>query len=76
MDAHGVRRLRLALQFVSVVAIIGVGAVVVWFGIAAAEASAAHMAAAGATFGAVASGWAGGFAAVKARLKSAESAEA
>lgn len=75
MDGRGVRRARLALRLVSVIAIVGVGAAVVWFGFAAADASGTQMAAASAMFAAVASGWAGAFAAVKTRVRSSEPAK-
>lgn len=72
MDVQGVRWLRL----VNVVAPIGAGAAIVWFGFAAADASGAQMAAASAMFAAFASGWAGAFAAIKAKLKSEGAAQA
>ncbi len=76
MGVHGVRRSRRTLRVVHVVAIIGVGAAAVWFGFAAADASGAQMAAAGGMFAAVASGWSGVFAAIKAKLMSSEAAQA
>jgi len=76
VDVNGVRRLRLTLRLVSVVAIVGAGFAVVWFGFAAADASGAQMAAASAMFAAVASGWSGAFAAIMAKLKSDEAAQA
>lgn len=70
-----VRRLRLALRLVSVVAVIGAAAAVVWFGFAVADASGAQMTAASAMFTAVASGWSGAFAGIRAKLKSGEEAQ-
>ncbi len=74
-DDLSVPRSRLALRLVSIIAIIGVGVAVVWFGFAAADASGAQMAAASATFSAFASGWAGAFGAIKANLKSDETVQ-
>lgn len=71
-----VQRLKLTLWLVNVVAIIGVSAAIAWFGFAAADASGAQMAAASAMFAAFASGWSGAFAAIKAKLKSGEAAQA
>lgn len=65
MDVSRLRWLRL----VNVMAPIGAGAAIVWFGFAAADASGAQMAAASAMFAAVASGWAGAFAAINAKLR-------
>jgi hypothetical protein len=76
VDVRGVRRLRLMLRLTSVAAIVGAGFAVVWFGFAAADASGGQMAAASAMFAAVASGWAGAFAAIMAKLKSDQSAQA
>ncbi|WP_045280293.1 hypothetical protein [Microbacterium oxydans] len=72
MSVHNVHRLELTARLVNVVAIVGVGAAIVWFGFAAAHASGAHMAAASAMFAALASGWSGAFAAIRAKLKSGE----
>lgn len=69
-----IRRMRSALRFVSIAALIGAGAASVWFGFAATGASGAQMAAASGLFAAVASGWAGAFATIKAKLKSDNSA--
>jgi hypothetical protein len=66
---------RLALRLVSIIAIICVGAAVVWFGFAASNESGAQMAAASAMFAAAASGWAGAFAAIKAKQESGQTAE-
>lgn len=76
MGVAGVGRSRRTLRVVNIVAIIGVGAAAVWFGFAAAEASGAQMTAAGGMFAAVASGWSGAFAAIKAKLTSSEAAQA
>lgn len=76
MGVHGVQRLKLALRLVNVVAIVGVGAAIVWFGFAAADASGVQMAAASAMYAAFASGWAGAFAAITAKLKSGEATQA
>ena len=76
MNVLRVQRLRLALRLASVAAIVGVGAAVVWFGFAAVAASGAQMAASSAVFAAVASGWSGAFAAITAKLKSGEAAQA
>ncbi|WP_299092060.1 hypothetical protein [uncultured Microbacterium sp.] len=73
---HSVQRLKLTLRLVNVVAIVGVGAAIVWFGFAADDASGVQMAAASAMFAAFASGWAGAFAAIKAKLKSGEVTQA
>lgn len=70
VGVHSVQRPKLTVRLVSVVAIVGVGAAIVWFGFAAADASGAQMTAASAMFAAFASGWAGAFAAVKAKSKS------
>lgn len=70
-----VRRLRLALRLVCVVVVIGVGTAAVRFGFAAADASGAQMVAASAMFAAVASGWSGAFAGIRAKLKSGEEAQ-
>jgi hypothetical protein len=75
MDVHSVRRWRLALRLVSLGALIGVVAAVVWFGFAAAEASGGQMAAASAMFAAFACGWSGAFAVLTTRLRSAETAQ-
>ncbi|UOR03158.1 hypothetical protein MUN77_07695 [Leucobacter allii] len=69
-------RLRLVLRVVSVVAVIGAGAAVVWFGCAAADASGVQMAAAGATFAGVASGWSAAFAAIRAKSPSGHATRA
>lgn len=76
MGVHRVQRLKQTLRLISVVAIVGVGAAIVWFGFAAADTSGAQMAAASAMFAAFASGWAGAFAAIKAKLKSGEATQA
>ncbi|MGS0561925.1 hypothetical protein [Microbacterium aurugineum] len=76
VSVHSVQRLKLTVRLVNVVAIVGVGAAIVWFGYAAADASGAQMAAASAMFAAFVSGWAGAFAAIKAKLKSGEATQA
>lgn len=76
MSVHSVQRLKLTVRLVNVVAIVGVGAGIVWFGFAAADASGAQMAAASAMFAAFVSGWAGAFAVIKAKLKSGEATQA
>lgn len=75
MDVHSVRRWRLTLRRITVVAIIGVGAAIVWFGFAAVDASGAQMTVASVMFAAFVSGWSGAFAAIKARMKSGEAAQ-
>ncbi|WP_139327554.1 hypothetical protein [Microbacterium sp. RURRCA19A] len=76
VGVHSVQRLKLTVRLVNVVAIVGAGAAIVWFGFAAADASGAQMAAASAMFAAFASGWAGAFAAIKAKLKSGVATQA
>ncbi|MBF9337696.1 hypothetical protein G3N30_16340 [Microbacterium lacticum] len=76
VSVRSVQRLKLTARLVNVVAIVGVGAAIVWFGFAAADASGAQMAAASAMFAAFASGWAGAFAVIKAKLKSCEATQA
>ncbi|MEV8268472.1 hypothetical protein [Microbacterium sp. NPDC076911] len=76
VGVHSVQRLKLTVRLRNVVAIVGVGVAIVWFGFAAADASGAQMAAASAMFAAFTSGWAGAFAAIKAKLKSGVPAQA
>lgn len=75
MGLQTVRRWKRALRLVSIAAIVGVGAAVVWFGFAATDASGVQMAAACALFAAIASGWSAAFAAIRAQLKSGEEAQ-
>lgn len=70
-----VRRPTVVLRLVNIATIVGVGAVVVWFGIAANDASGGQMAAASALFAAIASGWSAAFATIRAKLKSGEEAQ-
>lgn len=74
MDVQDVGRLRRVRTLVSLGALTGVGAAVVWFGFAAVEASGAQMAAASGMFAALACGWSAAFAGITARLKSVEAA--
>jgi hypothetical protein len=76
VGVQSIQRLELTARLLSVVAIVGVGAAIVWFGFAAADASGVQMSAASAMFAAFASGWAGAFAVIKAKLKSGVATQA
>ncbi|MBT2495071.1 hypothetical protein J7E45_05565 [Microbacterium sp. ISL-59] len=76
MNVRSVPRLRLVLRLVTVVALVGVGAAVVWFGFAVADTSGVQMAAASAMFAALASGWSAAFAVIRAKMRAGEAASA
>ncbi|HJA04281.1 MAG TPA: hypothetical protein H9800_05415 [Candidatus Microbacterium stercoravium] len=64
-----VRRPRMVRRLVTIAALVGVAAVVVWFSSAVVDASGAQMAAAGGLFAVIASGWSAAFVTTTAMLK-------
>lgn len=70
-EVRPVQRLQRARWLASMLAIVGAGAAIVWFAVAAAAGSGIQMTAASALFAAIASGWSAAFAAITARLTAA-----
>jgi hypothetical protein len=74
MSSDHATQLRRTRRLISAVAIVGIGAAVIWFVFAAFGESGGQLTAASATAAGLGAAWAAGFAAITSRLKSIEPA--
>ncbi|WP_262002091.1 hypothetical protein [Microbacterium sp. Mcb102] len=75
-DTDRATQLRRTLRLISAIAIVGIGAAVVWFVFAAIAGSGAQLTAASATAAGLGAAWSAGFAAITARLREGTRAHA